>query len=246
MKTPRTSNGPDQFTGKNGGLKKAEAMAAIATFKNSKVAIVTHAALAEHFPGLLPSHSERMACAATDPDHYSVYSLDGGLCGALLFTAAPEPIWERNVKCTLSDGRVFYWHNTMQTIGGETFPFSDIAPNWMGEPDATYELIEQDAAWETASFERIAGFRPGSMLVVEDCKYNGQRVLMASEGKFGVAEIFERNGWLGNDYWHIEPWAMLRGWHYKSHEWCYFDAHKGMRTRIASGKTSTIWIYITA
>lgn len=243
MKTSSISNGIEQFTGKNGGTKKAQAMAAIATFKNHKVAIVTHAALAEHYPGLLMTPEERVAKKAANPDYCSVYGLSNGF---LLFTTAPEPIWERNVKCTTSDGRVFYWHNTMQSIGGKTFPFSDIAPDWMGEPNATYELIDQDAAWETASFERIAGFRPGSMLVVEDCKYNGQRVLMASEGKFGVAEIFERNGWLGNDYWHIEPWAMLRGWHDKSHEWCYFDAHKGMRTRIASGKTSTIWIYITA
>lgn len=214
----------------------------MAVFMNGKVSIVTHGVLAEHMPDLLYSDSERKAGKADDPALMSIYSSNG----TLLHTAALEPIWERNIKCTMPNGFVFYVLDSLQGFGGKEFWLSTIFPSWIGEPGATYEVIDQEPMWETATFDRISGFKPGSMLVVEHCKHNGTSVLMASERQFSLDEVIARLNFLVNPYWTVEPWALLKGWKERNHRWCYFDSKRGMRVRFATGKTSSISIYMTA
>lgn len=221
---------------------KIAALSRVAVWRNNKILVVRLGDLAGLQPGWLPSYREQKAGEADRPDDFHVYDAEKGY---LLFSASCEPIYERGVKVAMPDGFSFHTRNTEMTIGGDTFPFSDIILHWVGEPGATIELVEQDATWEPAIFERIQGFAPGTMLVVEDCKWNGQRLLMASEFKFGIRHILEYNAWLPNSYWTVADWAKLPMWDGHS-DWGYFEAHKGKRTAVAKGKTSTIWIYITA
>lgn len=217
-------------------------MAQFATWKNGRVHIVAHGTIAAHCPQHLNSDAERIAATAEDATRMNVYDHRG----TLLCTAHPAPIWERNIKCTMPNGFVFYVLDSLQCIGGEEFWLSTIFPSWIGEPGATYEVIDQEPAWEKAALDRITGFKPGSMLVVEHCKHNGTSVLMASERQFSIDQIIAHLNFLINPYWIVEPWAFLKGWKDINHRWGYFNGKKGMRVRFATGKTSSISIYMTA
>jgi len=248
MRSLTTTRNFDHFTDPHDQRVKALALAEIATFKNHKVAIVTHAALAEHRPDLLLSHHEQKTAQPEHPEHVNIYELaDGLLQGALLMSAAPEPIWPNSIKCTMPNGRIFCWQNSLQTIGGKTFPFSDIAPRWIGEQDAQYEIINQDAEWELAHFPRANGFAPGSILIVEVHERCVPRVVMAAEVVFTLEQIEAHLNWLTNPYWTMMPWTKLKGLRgINGHSWSFFNAHHGMRTMMARGQHSAVYVYIAA
>lgn len=214
------------------------AMTEIATWSNNKVSIVTHAALEANCPELLHSHQERTARKADNPDLMSVYEHNG----TMLMNAADSAIWLKSIKCTLTDGRVFFFQEQTLTMGGGDFQFSTLVNHWLGEPDAKLEIIDNEPAWEVASYDRITGLRSGSIVVAEHG--HNDRVLMVSESAFSLEDI-KRNVYYNEC--HHEPWTKIRSLNTNINAgYTWLKAHAGKRVCFAKHGSSTVYIYITA